>query len=483
LVTKDSLTNQGSLWGGRFKSGPSPELQIISKSTQFDWRLAPADIAGSKAHADALEKAGVLTSEENKIMQAGFDKMLESFNKSELIPEETDEDLHGALERILIELVGDEIGGKIRAGRSRNDQIATSIRIYLKQEMSEIQSQILLLVSNLVEQAKWAMSGADGKPVIMPGRTHLQHAQPVLLSHHLLAHCWAILRDVDRFQDWKKRDEKSPYGSGALAGQTLGLDQNLVAKELGFTSVEPNSIDATASRDVVYEFSFICASLAINLSRLAEEIILWNTKEFSFVKLDDSYSTGSSIMPQKKNPDIPELTRGKTGRMIGDLTGLLATCKGLPLAYNRDLQEDKEPVFDQIDQLLQILPAMAGLVRTMKFNVQNLQKNAIRGFALATDIAEWLVKKDIPFRNAHEIAGELVKVCEQRAFESGKEYDLYDLSDADFDKMLPVENGHEVRSILSAEGSVSMRENINGTAPGRVQEQIIQIVKKINDFR
>jgi argininosuccinate lyase len=306
----------------------------------------------------------------------------------------------------------------------------------------------------------------------MPGRTHLQHAQPVLLAHHLLAHCWALLRDVERLHDWDARAALSPYGSGALAGSSLGLDPQAVAAELGFDAACENSIDATAARDVVAEFSFVTAMLAVDLSRLAEEIVLWATKEFSFVTLDDAFSTGSSIMPQKKNPDVAELTRGKAGRLIGDHAGLLATLKGLPLAYNRDLQEDKEPVFDAIDNLHLLLPAVSGMVETMVFDTARLESLAPQGFSLATDIAEWLVRRRVPFRSAHEVAGVCVRVCESRGIE------LHELSDADFAAISP-HLTPDVRDVLTVGGSLASRNAYGGTAPDRVGEQAGLLAERV----
>jgi argininosuccinate lyase len=381
-----------------------------------------------------------------------------------------DEDVHTALERGLIERAGTELGGKLRAGRSRNDQIATLVRMYLREQAKEVSNLVLDVVDALIAQAQ------EHPNAPMPGRTHLQHAQPVLLAHHLLAHAWPMLRDVDRFIDWDLRAAKSPYGSGALAGSSLGLDPAAVAADLGFDGPVENSIDGTASRDVVAEFAFVASMLAIDLSRLSEEIIIWNTKEFGFVTLDDAFSTGSSIMPQKKNPDIAELARGKAGRIIGDLTGLLTTLKGLPLAYNRDLQEDKEPVFDQIDTLSILLPAFAGMVATMKFDTERMAELAPQGFSLATDIAEWLVREGVPFRIAHEVAGSCVRVCEERGIE------LWDLSDADLaeisEHLTPA-----VRSVLSVEGSLGSRNAVGGTAPERVAEQLEQAKEQVAEFR
>ncbi|HEV7812953.1 MAG TPA: argininosuccinate lyase, partial [Leifsonia sp.] len=314
----------GALWGGRFAGGPSPELAALSKSTQFDWQLAVYDIAGSRAHARALAAAGYLTPEELDGMIAALDKLDRDVASGAFVAAESDEDVHSALERGLIERAGGDLGGKLRAGRSRNDQIATLVRLYLRDHAGAIAERLIALIDAIASQA-------DAHPTaILPGRTHLQHAQPVLLAHHLLAHCWPLTRDLERLADWDKRANVSPYGSGALAGSTLGLDPLLVARELGFARSSENSIDGTAARDVVAEFAFIAAQIGVDLSRFAEEIIIWNTREFAYVTLDDSYSTGSSIMPQKKNPDIAELTRGKAGRLIGNVSGLLATLKGLP---------------------------------------------------------------------------------------------------------------------------------------------------------
>jgi argininosuccinate lyase len=489
-VMSNATTNEGALWGGRFKSGPAAALVELSRSTQFDWILAPYDIAGSKAHAKALLKAGVLNDEECAKLMSCLDQMALDDAQGELKPQDSDEDVHGALERILIERVGAQIGGKLRAGRSRNDQIATLVRMYLLDQEVLIRKEVVGILAAIGEQAGSALSDPKN-PVIMPGRTHLQHAQPVLLSHHLLAHGWSFLRDLDRLRDWKKRAKLSPYGSGALAGQTLGLDASLIAKELNFSGLEYNSIDGVASRDVVSEFLFILTSISINLSRFAEEIIIWNTKEFGFVKLDDGYSTGSSIMPQKKNPDISELARGKAGRIIGDLTGLLATLKAQPLAYNRDLQEDKEPVFDAVSQLLTLLPAFAGQIQSACFNYERMNALAPRGFALATDIAEWLVKQGVPFRVAHELSGECVQKCEDISSTSGKDVELWELADSDFEQILGGAlanfgsdvSATQVRSVLSAFGSVSARDGFNGTAPRRVQEQLVNFIKTVNDFR
>jgi argininosuccinate lyase len=459
-----ALTESGAgpgglrLWGGRFAGGPSDALAALSLSTHFDWRLARYDIAGSQAHARALHGAGLLTDEELAGMLEGLQRLDADVVSGAFTADVDDEDVHTALERGLIDRVGADLGGRLRAGRSRNDQIATLIRLYLRDEARDVAREVLGVIDALATQAR------THHGVAMPGRTHLQHAQPVLLSHHLLAHCWALSRDVQRLVDWDVRAARSPYGAGALAGSSLGLDPDAVASELGFAGACENSIDATASRDVVAEFSFVAAMLAVDLSRIAEEIILWATKEFSFVTLDDAYSTGSSIMPQKKNPDVAELARGKAGRLIGDHAGLLATLKGLPLAYNRDLQEDKEPVFDAIDSLHLLLPALAGMIATLRFNTERLESLAPQGFSLATDIAEWLVRQRVPFRVAHELAGECVRVCESRGIE------LTELTDADLAALSP-ELTPEVRDVLSVAGSMASRAGQGGTAPVRVAEQ------------
>jgi argininosuccinate lyase len=457
----------GALWGGRFASGPSPELAKLSKSTHFDWVLAPYDIAGSKAHAKALAVAGYLSPAELDQMTAALEALAADLEAGTFVAEDADEDVHSALERGLIERAGAELGGKLRAGRSRNDQIATLIRLYLLDHAAVISTDIIALVQAITAQAS-AHAAA-----IMPGRTHLQHAQPVLLAHHLAAHAWPMVRNLERIRDWRVRASFSPYGSGALAGSSLGLDPELVARELGLSAPTQNSIDGTASRDVVAEFAFIAAQIATDLSRFAEEIILWNTREFGFVRLHDAYSTGSSIMPQKKNPDIAELARGKAGRLIGNLTGLLATLKALPLAYNRDLQEDKEPVFDSVQTLEVLLPAFTGMVATLEFNTDRMRDLAPQGFSLATDVAEWLVKQGVAFRDAHEISGELVAFCEARDLE------LHEPSDEEL-AAISQHLTSEVRSVLTIDGSVASRAGLGGTAPERVQEQLAALSAAIS---
>lgn len=452
-------TREGSLWGGRFADGPSDALAALSKSTHFDWVLAPYDIVASRAHTVILYRAGLLSEEQRDGLLAGLDSLAEDVADGSFTPLVTDEDVHAALERGLIDRVGPDLGGRLRAGRSRNDQVATLFRMWLRDAVRRIAAGALEVVAALVAQA------AAHPEAIMPGKTHLQSAQPVLLAHHLLAHAHPLLRDVDRIVDFDKRAAVSPYGSGALAGSSLGLDPDAIAAELGFASAADNSIDATASRDFAAEAAFVFAMIGVDLSRLAEDVILWSSTEFGYVKLHDAWSTGSSIMPQKKNPDIAELARGKSGRLIGNLAGLLATLKAQPLAYNRDLQEDKEPVFDAVAQLELVLPAMAGLVGSLTFDVQRMAALAPAGYTLATDIAEWLVRQGVPFRSAHEAAGAAVRAAEQRAV------GLDELTDDELAAISPALTP-QVREVLTIEGSVSSRDARGGTAPARVAEQI-----------
>ncbi len=451
-----------ALWGGRFAHGPAQALTELSRSTQFDWRLAPYDVAGSRAHARVLAAAGLLDETDLAAMLDALDRLGADVAAGRFGPDPEDEDVHTALERGLTERAGTDLGGRLRAGRSRNDQIATLLRMYLRDAAREVAGLVLDVVDALVDQA------ARHTGVAMPGRTHLQHAQPVLLAHHLLAHAWPLVRDVERLRDWDRRADVSPYGSGALAGSSLGLDPEAVAADLGFSASVPNSIDGTASRDLAAEFAFVAAMIAVDVSRLAEEIVLWATKEFGYVTLDDAYSTGSSIMPQKKNPDVAELARGKAGRLVGDLAGLMTTLKGLPLAYNRDLQEDKEPVFDAVDTLVVLLPAFAGLVRTLVFDTERLQSLAPQGFSLATDVAEWLVRQRVPFRVAHELAGACVRRCEELGVE------LWELTDEDLARISP-QLTPGVRTVLVVAGSLASRDARGGTAPRRVAEQLTEV--------
>ena len=463
-------TNEGALWGARFSGGPAEALARLSVSTHFDWRYADDDLAASIAHAHALEKAGLLTGDESAAMVEALGGMRADVAAGTLRPSPQDEDVHGALERILIERVGPELGGKLRAGRSRNDQIATLPRMYLRRHARVIAALLLDTAEALLEQADRHIDDP------MPGRTHFQHAQPVTLGHSLMAHVWPLLRDVERLTDWDARAAYSPYGAGALAGSTLGLDPAAVASELGFAGPAENSIDATASRDVVAEFAWVAAMIGVDLSRISEEVIAWATVEFGFVSLDDAYSTGSSIMPQKKNPDIAELARGKAGRLIGNLTGLLATLKGLPLAYNRDIQEVHEPVLDAVETLEVVLPAFAGMIRTLRFHPERMAELAPAGFSLATDVAEWLVKQGVPFRDAHEVAGAAVRLCEKR------DKELHELTGDELSSLHPSLTV-EVLKVLNVEGSLAARDGLGGTAPARVIEQGKAARARIRHFR
>jgi len=461
-----SATAATPLWGGRFASGPSPEMEALSVSTHFDWVLAPYDIAGSKAHARVLHAAGLLSHLELSSMLSALDDLAQDVEVGRFAPVPADEDVHSALERGLLDRAGAELGGKLRAGRSRNDQVATLYRMYLRDRARSVATLVTDLQGALVGQA------AAHPDAAMPGRTHFQHAQPVLLAHHLAAHAQALARDVDRIRDWDRRAAVSPYGSGALAGSSLGLDPAAVAAELGFTSSSENSIDGTASRDFAAELAFVLAMLAVDISRWAEEVIVFTTAEFGYARLHDAFATGSSIMPQKKNPDIAELARGKAGRLIGNLAGLLATLKGLPLAYNRDLQEDKEPLIDSVAQLELLLPAVTGMTATLTFDTERMAAMAPAGFSLATDIAEWLVRQGIPFRVAHEVAGECVALAES----SGRELD--ELTDAEFaginSALTPA-----VRDVLTVSGSLASRDGLGGTAPHRVAEQLDALRERI----
>lgn len=463
-------TNEGALWGGRFESGPAAAMAALSKSTHFDWALAPYDIRASKAHAKVLNRAGLLSATDYDAMIDALDRLAADVASGEFTPADSDEDVHGALERGLIQRAGPEVGGRLRAGRSRNDQVATLFRMWLRDAARRIAAGLLDVVDALASQAEAHPSA------VMPGKTHLQAAQPVLLAHHLLAHAHPLIRDVQRLQDFDKRAAVSPYGSGALAGSSLGLDPDAIAADLGFDAAAENSIDATSARDFAAEAAFVFAMIGVDLSRMAEEIIIWTTPEFNYATLSDAWSTGSSIMPQKKNPDVSELTRGKAGRLIGNLTGLLATLKAQPLAYNRDLQEDKEPVFDSVAQLELLLPAIVGLTATLTFNEERMAELAPAGFTLATDIAEWLVRQGVPFRVAHEAAGACVRVAESRGV------GLDELTDEEFASIDPALTP-QVRAVLTVEGSIASRNARGGTAGVRVSEQLTGVRSKVAELR
>jgi argininosuccinate lyase len=391
-----------TLWHGRFEGGPADELLAFTVSLGYDRRLAADDLAGSRAHVRGLVRAGILSADEAGVVLAALDRVEDELAAGSFAFEPTDEDIHTAIERRVTALAG-PAGAKLHTGRSRNDQVATDLRLWSKRELGEVARRVVALQRVLLERAH------DAGPAYLPGYTHLQRAQPVTLAHHLLAHGWALARDVDRLVDCRRRLDVSPLGAGALAGSSLPLDPDATAADLGFAGRFENSLDAVSDRDFVAEALFALSLLAIHLSRMGEEVVLWTSDEFAFARLDDAHSTGSSMLPQKKNPDIAELARGKAGRVIGDLTGLLATLKGLPLSYNRDLQEDKEPLFDAVDQMALALSALTGLYATMSFLVENMQQAADLPYAAATDLAELLVERGTPFRDAHALVGALVR--------------------------------------------------------------------------
>jgi argininosuccinate lyase len=440
-------------------------MAALSASVHFDWRLAPFDIAQTRAHARVLHGAGLLTVQEAADVDSALVALAADVEAGSVQPTAEDEDVHTAIERLLIERLGD-LGGKLRAGRSRNDQVSTDFRLYVLAEAACIRAEILDLCEAILGQADAHVE------TVSPGFTHLQHAQPVTLGHELAKHVHALLRDVDRLDDWQERARRSPLGAGALAGSSLGLDPHAVASDLQLGEPLGNSIDAVSDRDWVAEFLFVAAMLGVHLSRIGEEVIIMTSREFGWAKLDDAWSTGSSIMPQKKNPDVAELARGKSGRLIGNLTGILATLKGMPFGYNRDLQEDKEPVFDTADQLHLILPAMTGMIATLQFDTLRLAASAPEGYALATDIAEWLVREGVPFRSAHELAGACVRMAEDR------DQELWELTDADLLGISPhLHVG--VREVLSVSGSLNSRSSFGGTAPVRVREQLDALQRDI----
>ncbi|MEV4621897.1 argininosuccinate lyase [Asanoa sp. NPDC049573] len=469
VTDHDPGASRTSLWGGRFAGGPAEALARLSVSVQFDWRLAPYDLAGSRAHARVLAHAGLLDAEELGQMLAALDDLEAACASGSFRPTVDDEDVHTALERGLLERLG-SLGGKLRAGRSRNDQVATDLRLYLRDHARGVAARLVELAGALVEQA------AQHVETPAPGMTHVQHAQPVTFGHWLLAHVQPLLRDLDRLRDWDKRTAISPLGAGALAGSSLPLDPVVVAKELGFTTSAANSMDAVADRDFVAEFLFITALAGVHLSRLGEEVVLWTSQEFGWVELDDAFATGSSIMPQKKNADIAELARGKSGRLVGGLVTVLTMLKGLPLTYDRDMQEDKEPVFDAVDTLELLLPALAGMIATMTVRSDRLAAAAPVGFTLATEVADWLVRRGVPFRDAHEVTGKLVSLCVAR------DCAMDELSDDDLRQVSPLLDP-EVRTVLSVESALASRTTPGSTGPGPVADQLASVQDKLEGWR
>ncbi len=453
--------SEKKLWGGRFKESTNELVEEFTESVSYDRRLAPFDIAGSIAHVKMLEKQGILKPEEAEKIIKGLNQILKEIEEGRFQWKRELEDVHMNVEKRLMEIVG-PVGGKLHTGRSRNDQVATDVRLYVRKEIEEIMELLKGLRRAFWKQAK------ENLNVVMPGYTHLQIAQPVLYSHHMLAYYWMFKRDEERFKDTLKRVNVSPLGSAALAGTSYQLDREFTAKLLGFDGVTRNSMDAVSDRDFIAETIFNCAMVMMHLSRLSEELVLWSTEEFGFVELPDSFCTGSSIMPQKKNPDVSELTRGKTGRVYGDLIAILTVLKGLPLTYNRDLQEDKEPLFDAIDTVKLALKVNALIVEGMKPKRERMREQARKGFSLATDVADYLAKKGVPFREAHRIVGELVAYCLDR----GK--GLEDLSLEEF-KQFSDKFEEDVLDLMSVEGSINSRIVIGGTAREQVEREIERI--------
>lgn len=452
------MTQSNRLWGARFRSPPSPAMKRLSRSPDSYFRLVPQDLKSSIAHARELIRAGILTAGEGEAIAAALTAIGDDVAAGTIQPSPQDEDVHTFLERVLVERLG-PLGGKLRAGRSRNDQAANDLKLYLREKARAIVGDLLALQDALLAQA------TAHQQTLAPGFTHLQPAQPVTFAHQLLAHAQAYARDADRMADWDRRAARSPLGAAALAGSAIALCPEISARELGYDAPCENSIDAVGSRDHVAEFLFVTAMLAVDLARLAEEIFLWSSRQFGWVTLDDAYATGSSIMPQKKNADIAELTRGRAARLISGLNLMLVALKGLPFAYNRDLSEDKFAAFEAIDTLDMVLPAMAGMVATLTVDHEEMRRQSTDGFTLATEVADWLSRKGVPFSEAHEITGALVRHCEERSI---------GLSDLSPDELASVDPRltPDVLPHLTPEAAVAARAGYGGTAPARVAEQI-----------
>jgi argininosuccinate lyase len=432
----------------------------FTSSLSFDRRLAADDLTGTAAHVRGLERVGILDGEETTLLLEALERTGEELQSGQFVFESTDEDIHTAIERRVTEIAG-EVGAKVHTGRSRNDQVATALRLYVRRELKAVAHGVLSLQEVLRQRA------VEAGDAYLPGYTHMQRAQPVLLAHHLLSHGWALARDVDRLVQTTDRLDVSPLGAGALAGSSLPLDPDGVAADLGFASRFENSLDAVSDRDFVAEALFDIALLAVHLSRLGEEIVIFSTEEFGFLKLDDAWATGSSMLPQKKNPDIAELARGKTGRLIGHLTGFLATLKGLPLAYNRDLQEDKEPLFDALDQICRALSALRGLIETSTFDIERMQQAADGGFTATVDLVEWLVGKGVPFRKAHGLVGGLVRDSLQRHVPFAELVESHpDL-------------GLEASALLEPGATVHRRSTPGGAGPEAVAEQLVHFSQRL----
>ena len=454
-----------ALWGGRFSDAPDDAVFALSRSVQFDWGLAPYDLRSSLAHLRVLKSSGLLTGDVAAKIEGALRELISEVTTGKFLPKPEDEDVHSALERGLTEKIG-ETGGALRAGRSRNDQVATDLKLYAIDNMLDIAGQISHLQQALIAKA------TEYGDAPAPGFTHMQHAQPILFGHELAKHIHSFTRDIDRIQDWLTRTSVSPLGSGALAGSGLGLKPEVTAQDLGFASSSANSIDAVSDRDFVAEALFIISLVGVHLSRIGEEWCIWATTEFGWAKVADAYSTGSSIMPQKKNPDMAELARGKAGRLIGNLTGVLAMLKGLPFAYNRDLQEDKEPLFDSIDTLRLVLPAVTGMVATTSFDRAKMLAAAPQGFSLATEVADFLVRAGVPFASAHEAAGKCVAICES------KNIQLHELSDSDFTAVHPKLTS-EIRKSLTVEGAIASRTTVGATGGAALAKQLVDATASV----
>jgi len=453
------------LWGGRFTKETNHLVEEFTASIEFDQKLALEDIEGSLAHVEMLGTCGILPVEDVEQIKTGLMSIREKVLNHEVSFSVEDEDIHMNIERMLMEEIG-PVGGKLHTGRSRNDQVATDMHLYLRNQTKEIIDLIRYVQEAIISQAKQHVE------TILPGYTHLQRAQPISFAHHLLAYFWMFERDKERLQDSLKRMNWSPLGAGALAGTTFPIDRHFSAKQLGFETVYPNSLDAVSDRDFILEFLSIASILMMHISRLAEELILWSSQEFQFVELDDSFCTGSSIMPQKKNPDVPELLRGKTGRVYGNLIGLLTTLKGLPLAYNKDLQEDKEGMFDTVETLAGSLQLLAPMIETMTVKKENMYKAVSQDYSNATDLADYLAGKGIPFREAHEIIGRIVLYAIQHnKYLLDLNLDEYQHFSAAFEK--------DIFEVLQPKNVVTARNSYGGTGFGQVETQLNLAIEKL----
>lgn len=446
------------LWGGRFAKSTDIMVEEFTSSISFDNRLYKQDIAGSIAHARMLAKCGIIAADEAEAIIGGLQGILADIEAGNFSFEIALEDIHMNIEKRLTERIG-PVGGKLHTARSRNDQVALDTHLYMKQEIVNISKLICDLEQAVIEVAE------KYRDVIVPGYTHLQRAQPILFAHHMLAYLFMFMRDFSRLRGVWERSDMMPLGAGALAGTTFPIDRHYVAEQLKFGAVYDNSIDAVSDRDYILEFMSFASILMLHLSRLSEEVILWSSAEFSFIELDDAHCTGSSIMPQKKNPDVAELVRGKTGRVFGHLMALLTVSKGLPLAYNKDLQEDKEGLFDTIDTVKFSLSVYASMLRGMKVNAPRMLEAAGQDFSNATDMADYLVKKGLPFRQAHEVVGKSVRYC----LEQGKK--LSDLSLAEFTQFSPL-FAADILEAISVETCVNARNSYGGTSPQQVAQAI-----------